>query len=54
MVVHQSSPKPMFRVRLKIGVAYGSYIKQVEEILLEQAISNPLVAEARSHTTPAI
>jgi MscS family membrane protein len=44
-VVNQSSPEPMFRVRIKIGVAYGSDINQVEEILLLQVVSNPLAAE---------
>jgi MscS family membrane protein len=44
-IVNQSSPKPMFRVRVKIGVAYGSDIKQVETILVEQVRSNPLAAQ---------
>jgi MscS family membrane protein len=44
-IVNQSSPKPMFRVRVKIGVAYGSDIKQVETILVEQGRSNPLAAQ---------
>jgi len=44
-IVNQSSPMPMFRVRLKIGVAYGSDIRQVETILLEQVRSNPLAAQ---------
>ncbi len=43
-VVNQSSPEPMFRVRIKIGVAYGSDIKQVEDILVQQVLSNPLAA----------
>ena len=41
-IVNQSSPMPMFRVRVRIGVAYGSDIRQVETILLEQVRSNPL------------
>ena len=44
-IVNQSSPKPMFRVRVKIGVAYGSDIRQVETILLEQVRSNPLAVQ---------
>jgi len=44
-IVNQSSPMPMFRVRVKIGVAYGSDIRQVETILLEQVRSNPLAVE---------
>ena len=43
-VVNQSSPEPMFRVRIKIGVAYGSDIKQVEDILVQQVLANPLAA----------
>jgi len=45
MVVNQSSPMPMFRIRLKFGVAYGSDIRLAQEILLSQALSNPLAAE---------
>ncbi|MEX1350606.1 MAG: mechanosensitive ion channel family protein [Desulfobacterales bacterium] len=44
-IVNQSSPKPMFRVRVKIGVAYGSDIRQVETILVEQVRSNPQAAQ---------
>jgi MscS family membrane protein len=44
-IVNQSSPKPMFRVRVKIGVAYGSDIQQVEANLIEQVRSNPLAAQ---------
>ena len=44
-IVNQSSPRPMFRVRIKIGVAYGSDISQVETILVEQVGSNPLAAQ---------
>lgn len=43
-IVNQSSPRPSFRVRVKIGVAYGSDIKQVEAILLGQVRSDPLAA----------
>ena len=44
-IINQSSPKQMFRVRIKIGVAYGSDIQLVEEILIRQVISNPLAAK---------
>ena len=44
-IVNQSSPQPLFRVRVKIGVAYGSDIKQVETILVEQVRSNSLAAQ---------
>jgi MscS family membrane protein len=44
-IVNQSSPTPIFRVRIRIGVAYGSDIKQVETILVEQVRSNPLAAQ---------
>jgi MscS family membrane protein len=44
-IVNQSSPTPIFRVRIRIGVAYGSDIKQVETILVEQVRSNPLAVQ---------
>lgn len=39
-VVNESAPVPMFRVRIPIGVAYGSDIDKVESVLVEIAKSN--------------
>jgi MscS family membrane protein len=41
-VVNQSRPHPHFRVRIKLGVAYGTDVDQVERILMELADSNEL------------
>ncbi|TIH18007.1 mechanosensitive ion channel family protein [Marinifilum sp. JC120] len=41
-VVNQSRPHPHFRVRIKLGVAYGSDVDQVEAILMELAEDNEL------------
>ncbi|NDV22142.1 mechanosensitive ion channel family protein [Desulfovibrio sp. JC022] len=41
-VVNQSRPHPHFRVRIKLGVAYGSDVDRVEEILMELAENNGL------------
>jgi len=43
-IVNESAPEPRFRVRIKIGVAYGSDIDQVEEVLLALTKENLLVA----------
>jgi MscS family membrane protein len=42
-IINESVPKNRFRVRIKIGVAYGSDVDQVEEILLEIAKTNVLI-----------
>jgi small-conductance mechanosensitive channel len=42
-VINESAPAPRFRVRAKIGVAYGSDVDQVEEVLLSVAQNNALV-----------
>lgn len=42
-IVNESAPQPRFRVRIKVGVAYGSDIDRVEEILLSVVQDNPLV-----------
>lgn len=42
-IVNQSLPQQHFRIRLKIGVAYGSDLEQVEKILVEVAQANPLI-----------
>ena len=44
-VVNESAPLPRFRVRIKVGVAYGTDINRVEEILLDVAKRNDLVAK---------
>ena len=45
-VVNESAPQPNFRVRVPIGVAYGSDIDQVQETLLAIAVRNDnIVAE---------
>jgi len=45
-VVNESAPAPNFRVRVPIGVAYGSDIDQVQQVLLAIAIGNGnIVAE---------
>ncbi len=43
-VINESAPEPRFRVRIKVGVAYGSDVDQVEEILLDVARNNPHVS----------
>lgn len=43
-VINESAPEPRFRVRIKVGVAYGSDVDQVEEILLNVARNNPHVS----------
>lgn len=51
-IINQSGgPSEGFRLRVKVGVAYGSDIDQVREILLEIAASEPLV---ESEPTPRV
>ncbi len=42
-VINESAPEPRFRVRIKVGVAYGTDVDQAEEVLLSVARNNPLV-----------
>jgi len=43
-IVNESAPAPRFRIRIKVGVAYGSNIEQVEELLTKLAHANALAA----------
>ena len=43
-VINESAPQPRFRVRIKVGVAYGTDVDRVEETLLSLAGNNNLVA----------
>ncbi len=45
-IVNESAPLPSFRVRVKVGVAYGSDIRLVEKVLLEVATKNPNVVRS--------
>jgi len=42
-VINESAPEPRFRVRIKVGVAYGTDVDQVEEVLLAVARDHDLV-----------
>lgn len=42
-VINESAPEPRFRVRIKLGVAYGTDVDKLEAILLGLARENSLV-----------
>lgn len=44
-IINESAPIPRFRIRIPVGVAYGSDLDRVEEILAAVARSNPNVAK---------
>jgi len=43
-IVNESAPVPRFRIRVPFGVAYGSDLQQVEDIVLEVAKANANVS----------
>jgi small-conductance mechanosensitive channel len=44
-IINESAPIPRFRIRVPVGVAYGSNLEEVEAILLEVAERNAAVAK---------
>ena len=42
-IINESAPIPRFRIRVPVGVAYGSVLNQVEEIMLAVAAANMMV-----------
>jgi small-conductance mechanosensitive channel len=40
LITNESAPIPQFRIRIPIGVAYGSEIDLVEKLLIEIAVAN--------------
>lgn len=44
-IVNESAPEPRYRIKIPIGVAYGSDIDLVEKILLDVSIGNGNVVE---------
>jgi len=43
-IVNESAPVPRFRIRVPLGVAYGSNLDLVEQVLLKVAMDNPNVS----------
>ncbi|MFA6465149.1 MAG: mechanosensitive ion channel family protein, partial [Desulfurivibrionaceae bacterium] len=44
-IINESAPIPRFRIRVPLGVAYGSDLEQVEAVLLGVAAANPAVVK---------
>ncbi len=40
-IINESAPLPRFRIRVPVGVAYGSDLKFVEDLLVKIALDNP-------------
>ncbi len=43
-IINESAPVPRFRIRVPVGVAYGSDMEKVEKVLLAVANNNPEVS----------
>ena len=44
MIINESAPEPRFRIRIDIGVAYGSDLRKIEKTLLKVAEENETLA----------
>jgi MscS family membrane protein len=47
-IVNESAPEPRFRIRVPVGVAYGSDLEKVEAALLEVVHNNPAIVSEPS------
>jgi len=46
MIINESAPEPRFRIRIDVGVAYGSDLRKVEKLLLNVAEENEMLARS--------
>jgi len=44
-IINESAPIPRFRIRVPVGVAYGSDLEEVEKTLMDVALANPNVVK---------
>lgn len=44
-VINESAPIPRFRIRVPVGVAYGTDLDEVEKVLMAVALANPKVVK---------
>lgn len=44
MIINESAPEPRFRIRIDVGVSYGSDLRKVEKVLLMVADENETLA----------
>lgn len=44
-IINESAPEPRFRIRVPVGVAYGSDLAQVEAVLLAVVRNNPAIVQ---------
>ncbi len=44
-IINESAPRPRFRVRIPLGVAYGTDVDRVEELLINIALENEYVVK---------
>ncbi len=45
-IINESAPQPRFRIRVPVGVAYGSNLRQVERLLNQVALDNDRVVKS--------
>ena len=45
MIVNESAPQPRFRIRINVGVAYGSDLRKIEKTMLKVAEENETLAK---------
>ncbi len=45
-IINESAPVPLYRIRVPVGVAYGTELKEASQLLVDLALSDPDVARS--------